>query len=226
MGGTFSKSTPAKKPPVGTISSVDRAVLDLKNARDRLSRYKKKLELDDAKIITRVKREKEAGRTKAALNLLRVRKIKQNEVDVVEGQLLNVLQMVGTIDSKQNEAQVLEALKTGKDSLQKMHEETSVDDVLELMDQIQEQNQVEQEISDIWAGAPSSLSVQDEAAVEAELEALIQDQQQQQSTTTTTTNPVELPTAPQTKLPEHLPVAPTTDLPAIVEPENKVAVAS
>jgi type I site-specific restriction-modification system R (restriction) subunit len=222
MGGGFSKSTSAKKPPAGTISSVDRAVLDLKNARDRLSRYKKKLELDDAKIIARAKREKEAGRTKTALNLLRVRKIKQNEVDVVEGQLLNVLQMVGTIDSKQNEAQVLAALKTGKDSLQKMHEETSVDDVLDLMDQIQEQNQVEQEISDILAGAPTSLSVQDEAAVEAELEALIQEQQQQQQQTTT----VELPTAPQTKLPEHLPVAPTTDLPAIVEPEKKVAVAS
>jgi hypothetical protein len=93
------------------------------------------------------------------------------------------------------------------------------------MDQIQEQNQAEQEISDILAGAPTSLSVQDEAAVEAELEALIQQQQQQQQQTTASA-PVELPTAPQTKLPEHLPVAPTADLPAIVEPEKKVAVAS
>lgn len=221
MGGGFSKSTPAKKPPAGTISNVDRAVLDLKNARDRLSRYKTKLELDDAKIVTRAKREKEAGRTKTALNLLRLRKMKQIQVDVVEGQLLNVLQMVGTIDSKQNEAQVLAALKTGKESLQKMHEETTVDDVLELMDAIQEQNEVEQEISDILAGTPSILSMQDEEAVEAELEALIQEQ-----TTTSTTTPVELPTAPQTKLPELLPVAPNTDLPLIVEPEKKVAVAS
>jgi hypothetical protein len=103
-----------------------------------------------------------------------------------------------------------------------------VDDVLDLMDQIQEQNQVEQEISDVLAGAPTSLSVQDEAAVEAELEALIQQQQQQQQQRkqTTTSAPVELPTAPQTKLPEHLPVAPTAELPAIVEPEKKVAVAS
>jgi hypothetical protein len=221
MGGGFSKSTPAKKSPAGTISNVDRAVLDLKNARDRLSRYKTKLELDDAKIVTRAKREKEAGRTKTALNLLRLRKMKQIQVDVVEGQLLNVLQMVGTIDSKQNEAQVLAALKTGKESLQKMHEETTVDDVLELMDAIQEQNEVEQEISDILAGTPSILSMQDEEAVEAELEALIQEQ-----TTTSTTTPVELPTAPQTKLPELLPVAPNTDLPLIVEPEKKVAVAS
>jgi charged multivesicular body protein 6 len=222
MGGFSSKSASAnKKPPTGTgtISSVDRAVLDLKNARDRLSRYKKKLELDEAKLVARAKREKEAGRTKTALNLLRLRKIKHNEVDLVEGQLLNVLQMVGTIDSKQNEAQVLEALKTGKDTLQKMHEETTVDDVLDLMDQIQEQNEVEREISDILAGTPTSLSVQDEAAVEAELEALIQEQEQQQEPTT-------LPMAPQTKLPDHLPVAPNTDLPAIAEPEKKVAVAS
>jgi hypothetical protein len=60
----------------------------------------------------------------------------------------------------------------GKDTLQKMHEETSVDDVLDLMDQIQEQNEIEREISNILEEAPS-LSVEDEAAVEAELEALM-----------------------------------------------------
>jgi charged multivesicular body protein 6 len=219
MGGAFShasSSSSKKKAPGGSISSVDRAVLDLKNARDRLSRYKQKLEKDEGKLVTRAKEAKLEGQTKTALNLLRLRKIKLREVETAEGQLLTVMQMVQTIDSKLNEAQVLAAMAKGKDTLQKMHEETTVDHVLELMDQIQEQNEVEREISDVLEGAPS-LSTEDEAAVEAELEALMQESQP--ATTT------ELPVAPAHK---PLPVAPTGELPATAtaEPEKRVAVSS
>jgi hypothetical protein len=218
MGGAFSSSSGAsssstKKKPPAAISQVDRAVLDLKNARDRLSKYKKKLEQDEGKIVSKAKAAKQAGQTKTALNLLRLRKIKTREVESVEGQLLTIFQMVQTIDSKQNESQVLEAMAKGKDALKKMHEETTVDHVLELMDQISEQNEVEREISGILEGK-EHLSVEDEAAVEAELEALMM----QEIPT------VELPTVPVTK---PLPTAPITKLPeATAEVEKRVAVPS
>merc|ERR1712118_311284 len=92
----------------------------------------------------------------------------------VEAQLLNVMQMVQTIDSKQNEVQVLAAMKEGKDTLQRLHEETTLDDVLNLMDEIQEQNELEQEMNDILVGANvGSLTVEDDVAIEAELEELM-----------------------------------------------------
>lgn len=232
MGGVFSSSgtgssstTQKRKPPGGTISSVDRAVLDLKNSRDRLSRYKAKLELDEQKLVQRAKLAKEKGQTKTALNLLRLRKYKQREVETVEGQLLNVLQLVQTIDSKQNEAQVLAAMKVGKDTLQHMHEQMTVDDVLELMDQIQEQNAVESEISDILQQGVPELSIEDEAAVEAELQSLMESE----GLVTTTTTTTSLPEAPTTEL---LPTAPTNKLPDVAvgttttEKEGRVAVAS
>lgn len=217
MGGAFSStnsSSTKKRAPHGTISASDRAMLDLKNARDRLSRYKNKVENDESKIVERAKKAKEKGQTKVALNLLRLRKIKQREVENVEGQLLNVMQMVQTIDSKQNEAQVLAAMAKGKDTLQKMHEETSVDDVFDLMDQIQEQNEIEREISNLLQDIPS-LSLEDEAAVEAELEALVEQQQPA----------VNLPAVPTTK---PLPVAPSSKLeePATAPAEKRVALTS
>jgi charged multivesicular body protein 6 len=202
----------------GTISSVDRSMLDLKNARDRLSKYKAKLELDESKLVSRAKAAKQAGQTSTALGLLKLKKYKQREMESVEGQLLTVLQMCQTIDSNQNQSQVLSAMAQGKDALAKMHATTTVDDVLDLMDQIQEQHELEKEISDILQNVPE-LSVEDEAAVEAELEALIIAQQQQQQSTTTT----EFPTAPTTK-PEVLPTVPTTNL--LPQAEKKVAVAS
>jgi charged multivesicular body protein 6 len=218
MGASSSKKKAHTAHGGGTISSVDRSMLDLKNARDRLSKYKTKLELDESKLVSRAKAAKQAGQTSTALGLLKLKKYKQREMESVEGQLLTVLQMCQTIDSNQNQSQVLSAMAQGKDALAKMHATTTVDDVLDLMDQIQEQHELEKEISDILQDVPE-LSVEDEAAVEAELEALIA-QQQQQSTATT-----EFPTAPTTK-PEVLPTVPTTNLLPQAQAEKKVAVAS
>lgn len=203
-----------KRGPPPAISATDRATLDLKNARDRLQKYKTRLEQDDAKIIARAKKAKADGSTKAALNLLKIRKLKTREVESVEAQLLNVMQMVQTIDSKQNEIQVLTAMKEGKDALQRMHEETTVDDVLNLMDEIQEQNELEQEMNDLLVGANiSNLTIEDDAAIEAELEALMgmaptpQEAIIEQLPEAPNTQP--LPEAPSTKLPEATATAAT-----------------
>jgi hypothetical protein len=195
MGGGSSKPAVKKVPPKGTISSIDRAMLDLKNARDKLQKYKSKLDQEGLQLLQKAKQAKEAGNTKTALGLLRLRKYKTVQADQVENQLFTVLQMVETIDSKQNETQLLSALRTGKDALQKMQQETTIEDVLELMDSIQEQNEIEQEVTEILSGVPS-LSVDDEALVEAELEAMEAEMNAAANTD------VELPEAPTTKLPE------------------------
>jgi charged multivesicular body protein 6 len=205
MGGFSSKPTSsASKSKVGEISAIDRAVLDLKNARDRLQRYRKKLELDDEKLLLQAKKAKETGKNEKALGILRLRKYKKAQAAACEDQLLNVMQMVETIDSKQNEAQVLSALASGKDTLKKMHEETTVEDVLELMDSVAEEIAVEQEINEILQNVPA-LSLADEEAVEAELQAL-----QDELTATVDATP-SLPSAP-TGTP-MMPVAPNTKLP-------------
>lgn len=220
MGGVFSSSTSSAKPKKGgTISDVDRAVLDLKNARDRLTRYRTKLEQDEVKLVQRAKQAKEAGHTQKALGILRLRRYKQQELANVEAQLLTVHQMVSTIDSKQNEQELLLALKTGKDALQKMHQETTVDDVLELMDQVQEENEVEQEINAILNNVPE-LSVEDEAEVEAELEAL------KASMAVPQQEPLELPNVPSTKLPETKQPEPAIPSEPSKSSSGRVAVAS
>ena len=199
MGGFSSKPTSSTKarPPPPTISSVDRAVLDLKVARDRLQRYRTQLEGDQEKLKAQALKAKQAGKTQRALGLLRLKQYKTQQAQTCEDQLLNVLQMVDTIDSKQNEQQMLQALKAGKDTLQKMHQETTVEDVLTLMEDIQEEVQVEQEINQILKDNVPELSPADELVIEAELEALMMGE-------------TKLPEVPTTKLPEtQLPTVPT-----------------
>ena len=118
MGAFSSKSAAPKKVEV---TAIDRTMLDLKNARDRLQRYRKKLEQDEAKLLVRAAQAKQAGRTETALGLLRLRKFKQQQATDCENQLLNVMQMVETIDSKQNDQQLLAAMAAGKDTLKLMH---------------------------------------------------------------------------------------------------------
>lgn len=211
MGGVFSsKNAVAHNQPSKPVevTAVDRTVLDLKNARDRLQRYRKKLEADNVKLLEQAGRAKQNGQTQTALGLLRLRKFKQQQATSCENQLLTVLQMVETIDSKQNDAVILAAMAAGKDTLKKMHEETTVEDVLELMEQVQEQHDYEKEITDILQNVPE-LSVADEQAVEAELEALAQEIHAGGDEQNATEQ--SLPEAPTHKLPEiSTPVATTT----------------
>ena len=201
MGGSSSKP---KKPARPQISDIDRAVLDLKNARDRLHKYRKKLQQDDARLVAQAKKARDAGKKQQALGLLRLRKYKEAQATNCEHQLLSIEQMVGTIDSKQNEKQVLSAMAAGKDTLKLMHEETTVDDVLDLMDAVREEIEVEQEINQILDGVPT-LSAADEEAVAAELEALA----------------AEMNGSNVTNVVDSLPVAPSTKLPDLKVPETK-----
>ena len=225
MGGAFTKysssssSSKQQRNNVVVVTDIDRAVLDLKNARDRLHRYRQKLEHDDVKLVAQARRAKQANRPERALGLLRLRKYKQEQARNCENQLLNVLQMVETIGSKQNESAVLQALATGKDTLKKMHEETTVEDVLHLMDEIQEEAQVEQEITDILSAVPT-LSPADEEAVEAELAAMAAEMNGVTTTTATTTTKLELPEVPTDKLPEPVVV----QTPAKKQEPERVAV--
>lgn len=221
MGGAFSSSSSNSKaktaPPNAVnrqaeISDVDRAVLDLKNTRDRLTRYRNKLQADSDKLVEQARHAKLHGRKETALGLLRLRKYKTQQANGVDEQLLTVLQMVETIDSKQNEKQLLDALAIGKDALKRMHEETTVDDVLHLMDQIQEEIAVEQEITEILQGVPT-LSPADELAVEQELAQMQEDMMSETGSKreegTATSAVHELPAVPTTKLPD-LPTRTTT----------------
>jgi charged multivesicular body protein 6 len=206
MGGISSKPVAKKVAPKGQVSDIDRAVLDLKNARDKLQKYKTQLEIDERKLLVKAKQAKEAGQNTTALNLLKLKRIKNRDYESVNTQLLNVLTLVETISSKQNEKEVLSAMRSGKDALQKLHEGTTLDDVLELMDQITEQNELEQEIAQAFSGVPA-LSASDEETVEAEMAALEAELTGGDHVTlpdVPTTIP--LPDVPTNKLPEQEPV--------------------
>ncbi len=209
MGAFSSKSKEAEPvaqqaPPKKKIeiTSIDRAILDLKNARDKLQRYRTRLLIEDEKLMTKVKQAKAQNKTSYALQLLKLHHYKMQQYEQCNDQLINILQMVQTIDSKQNDVQIITALKTGKETLQQLHNEISIDHLVELMDEIAEQNETEQEISNIFQqNLPNLLTtMESDDELLAELELLSSDIAT--TATTTTTALPELPTVPTHKLPD------------------------
>lgn len=202
MGAFSSKSS---APPAATasakISSIDRTMLDLKNTRDRLHRYRSQLERDQERLLQQAQIQKKLNNKTRALGLLRLKKYKQTLLEGVEEQLFTLQQIMSTIDSKQNEQQLLTVLTAGKDCLKELHSQFNVDQVLDLMTEVQESLETEREINEILAQVPE-LTAQQEEDAQLELEELMKEVAGETAE--------QLPEAPSDQL---LPEAPTTKLP-------------
>ena len=73
-----------------SITDADRAILDLKNARDRLRRFQRKLEGESVALTERAAALVRAGRRDRALLLLRMRRSRAERCAQADGQLAAV----------------------------------------------------------------------------------------------------------------------------------------
>ena len=153
---------------------------------------------------------------------MKLRKYKLQEAERVEEQLLTVLRMVDKISEKQNEQEVVQAMKRGKDALQILHDEMGIDDVMNLMDDIRDQDEVEKRINEMLG--EEGLRVVEEMGgdedILAELEQLEEEVKMEEAEKEG--NVVMLPNVPSNPLPSV--EGPTTTIPA--QKEERVAVAS
>lgn len=70
-----------------------------------------------------------------ALLALKLKKHKENEAENIDKQLYSVLEMIDNIEWESANMKVFEALKKGTNALNQLHNEMSVDDVAELLDE-------------------------------------------------------------------------------------------
>jgi charged multivesicular body protein 6 len=229
MGGDSSKakaSPPAQKGG-GVVDQKDKATLDLKNSRDRLLKMKKKWIDDESKMLARAKACYAKNDKKHAVMLMQLRQHKVKQIDNADAQLITVSNLVDTIQWETENMKVFHALKAGKEALEGIHKEMSVDMVLDLMDSLDEQRDINREISDAIGDSLGSSEYSDEE-LEAELYAM------EKATGWKVTPSSILPVAPTGGLVvdavETLPLAPVGELgdspPAAPAKETRVAEAA
>ncbi|KAK2847617.1 hypothetical protein FQN49_005713 [Arthroderma sp. PD_2] len=170
------------------ISAQDKAILDLKNQRDKLHQYQRR-------ITVLTDRETEIARQclarddrPRALLALRRKKYQQSLLDKTDAQLEQLEKLTGSVEFALVQKDILFGLNQGNKVLQAIHREMGgIEGVEKLMGETEEARAYQEEISQLIQG---QISTQDEEEVEDELEKL-----ELQST-----DRVKLPSAPTTSL--------------------------
>lgn len=101
--------------------------------------------------------------------------------------------MTHDLEFAQIELQVLEGLKNGNEALKKVHAALDIADIEKIMDETREGAEKQEEINQLLSGA---LTEEDEAAVEAELDEILEQQ---------------LPNVPSEELPSAKPESPVQE---------------
>ncbi|XP_059804374.1 charged multivesicular body protein 6 [Hypanus sabinus] len=202
MGNLFGKKKRSR------VTEQDKAVLQLKQQRDKLKQYQKRIGIQLEKERQLARQLLHNGKKEKAKLLLKKKRYQEQLLDKTEVQISNLEHMVQDIEFTQIEMKVIEGLKIGNDCLKKMHEVMSIEEVERIMDETQEAVEYQRQIDEILAGG---LSQEDEDAILAELDAITQEE-------------VELPEVPAEVLP-NIPASEKDKEPA--EPlQNQVMVAA
>ncbi|XP_046855725.1 LOW QUALITY PROTEIN: charged multivesicular body protein 6-A-like [Xenia sp. Carnegie-2017] len=192
MGGLFSK----KNLKESRITEQDKAILALKQQRDKLKQYQKKIQLNLEKERQVAKELLKNGKKEKAMSLLKKKRLQEQLLNQTDGQLDNLEQMVQDIEFAQIQSKVVEGLKYGNECLDKMHKLLSIEDVEKIMEETQEGIEYQREIDAILG---TNLSQEDEDAILSELEEIKKGIEMPSATINEPENNFVLPDVPSTE---------------------------
>ncbi|KAK0147886.1 Charged multivesicular body protein 6 [Merluccius polli] len=132
MGNIFGKKKRTR------VTEQDKAVLQLKQQRDKLRMYQKRINLQLEKERLLAKQLLKNGKKEKALLLLKKKRYQDQLLDKTENQIGNLERMVQDLEFAQIENKVIEGLKVGNECLKKMHEVMSIEEVERIMDETQD----------------------------------------------------------------------------------------
>ncbi|EFX76820.1 hypothetical protein DAPPUDRAFT_213835 [Daphnia pulex] len=175
------------------ITEQDKAVLQLKQQRDKLKQYQKKILSvieKDKELARKLLRE---GKKERAKLLLKKKRYQEQLVEKTDKQLDTVEQLVHDLEYAQVEMEVLNSLKTGNESLKEVHKLFSIEDIEQIMEETKEGIEKQKEIDEILAGV---LTAEDEEAVDMEFAEIIRQNLPDVPVSDSNISEVELPSVP------------------------------
>ncbi|KAJ1532189.1 hypothetical protein ONE63_000811 [Megalurothrips usitatus] len=168
MGALFGKQKVKSR-----VTEQDRAILQLKQQRDKLKVYQKRIQGTLEKDTDMARKLLRDGKKDRARLILRKKKYQEQLLLSADKQLENLEKLTQDLEFAVIEAQVVDGLKIGNDALKKANAVFSIDEIERIMDETREGVEKQREIDELISG---SLTDQDEEDVMAELDDIIKEQ--------------------------------------------------
>ncbi|KAK7208729.1 hypothetical protein V2G26_015907 [Clonostachys chloroleuca] len=178
------------------VTAQDKAILDMKNQRDKLHQYQRRITVLTDKETDIAREMLAKGDKERALLALRRKKYQQSLLSQTDSQLEQLEKLTSNVEFALIQKDVLFGLQQGTRVLNDIHKEMGgIENVEKLMGESADAIAYQQEISDMLGGR---ISAHDEDEVEEELEALERE--------VTGKISQKLPAGPETTLPDLQPV--------------------
>lgn len=166
MGGLFTKQKKSR------VSEHDKAVLQVKQQRDKLKQYQQRIANSLEAERQLAKRLLSEGKRDRAKLLLRKKKFGEQLLSKTDGQLENLEIIINDLEFAQVEKEVIKGLQVGNEALKKVNELISIEDVEKILDETRESIEKQREIDEMLQGV---LTNEDEEDVEKEFEKMMTD---------------------------------------------------
>lgn len=145
------------------------AVLKLKQCRDEIKGYVRRLNDQESKAKDKTKNLLKSGnreRAKLSLNLSKMYKL---QADNANDRLYAVEEQINQIEATKNQNQVFKALKEGNEVLKKLQEEVKIEDLEKISEDMEENRDRQREINDFFQQYGVDV-VENDKQIEDELE--------------------------------------------------------
>ena len=188
--GTCGEDKKRKEIP---LNETEKAILECKTCRDKISKYIKRLSKKQTKSRDKAKelvRSKQKDRAKV---YLRMAKLHEEQIKLSEGQLEKVQKQISQIESTQNLQECMNCLKQGNEVLKNMQNTIKIEEWEKVKDDMNELKEKDKEISDYFKQNGINEAHCDEE-VNDELEKLLNEVQGG--------NKIDLPNAPKEEITE------------------------
>ncbi|KAI5954010.1 VPS20 [Candida margitis] len=192
------------QPSTPKITDQDRAIFQLKQQRDKIKQHQRKLTIICNKQTELAKRAITNNQPQRAKFYLRCKKNQETTINKTFEQLDNLEKLIGTIEFKLIEKDVMYGLQQGNQVLKQLNNEMNVDKIDKIMDDLEEEKLKEEEISQTL-GLGSGLSRVDEDAIEQEFVKLDREIHPSQESKVNKEDKVALPDAPTDRIMPNVP---------------------
>ena len=186
------------RPILCAANASDRAILDMKNQRDKLHQYQKRITVITDREVAVAKACLAKGDKDRALLALRRKKFQESLLAKTDAQLATLEQLTANVEFSLVQKDVMFGLQQGTDVLKKINTEMGgVEKIEKLMEENEEAREYQRQIGEMLEGG---LSRGDEEEVEDELDRLERD--------TLGVDSVSMPSEPDAVEPAELPNVP------------------